>query len=464
MEVTLAGLELNSVSSASFGARGLGGRFILRGGTYLSSLAKAQLPMHMGGANPDIPTDLDERTINFMDMANAMSSRGFKGGVDLSRDPAPRDINEDLYDVEHFSRPLADRSSGLRVGMTPSMLARNGNTDEPAPRARHGGGGGTSLDAPAPRARNGGGSGDLVDVPPSLARNGIGGVPPSSEPARKGDSGTSDPARKSVSGAGAGSVSANATAAGAAVASGRVLRSMERYVAQSKRAALAARGALRERPGDAEEDDLQAYLGEEAAVVALEGELCDAEADLAAALADVAHKPTPSAVAAAVLDTPEAEGQGGESGSEEGGGGGWQDGIRTPMQPSRTLRSRATDDVAVDGGGVLSPSLRDAMVAARRRRQGATAYAAPFVTDPYTEQRHLVSHAEGVVVLSQARQQLAQAAQRYPAISAALLEQCGGRDTPRPPLSDFPAAVVCEASREVQLQEAVLRVLAASCR
>ena len=89
---------------------------------------------------------------------------------------------------------------------------------------------------------------------------------------------------------------------------------------------------------------------------------------------------------------------------------------------------------------------------------------APFMADPYTEQRHLVSHAEGVVVLSRARQQLAQAAQLYPAISAALLEKCGGRDTPRPPLSDFPAAVVCEASREVQLQDAVLKILAASAR
>ena len=318
MEVTLAGLELNSVSSASFGARGLGGRFILRGGTYLSSLAKAQLPMHMGGANPDIPTDLDERTINFMDMANAMSSRGFKGGVDLSRDPAPRDINEDLYEAEHFSRPLADRASGLRVGMTPSMLARNGNIDEPAPRAQNGGGGGLSLDAPAPRARTGSGSGDLVDVPSSLARNGIGGAHPSSETARKGASGTSDPARKSVSGAGAGSVSDNAAAA---VASGRALRCIEKWVAQSKRAAQAARGALRERPDDDEADDLRAYLSEEAAVVALEGELHDAEADLAAALADVARKPTPSAVAAAVLEAPEAEVQGGEA---EGGGGGWQ--------------------------------------------------------------------------------------------------------------------------------------------
>ena len=69
----------------------------------------------------------------------------------------------------------------------------------------------------------------------------------------------------------------------------------------------------------------------------------------------------------------------------------------------------AADDVADDGGGIASPSIREVMVAARRRRQGTNARAAPFVTDPYMEQRRLVSHAEGVVVLSQARQQLAQA-------------------------------------------------------
>ena len=80
MEVTLAGLELNSVSSASFGARGPDGRFILCGGTYLSSLAKAQLPLHMGGAYPDIPEDLDERTIYFMDIAPSMFARN--GNVD----------------------------------------------------------------------------------------------------------------------------------------------------------------------------------------------------------------------------------------------------------------------------------------------------------------------------------------------------------------------------------------------
>jgi len=131
MEVTLAGLELNSVSSASFGARGSDGRFILRGGTYLSSLAKAQLPMHMGGANPDIPEDLDERTILFMDMANAMSSRGFKGAADPAHDSGPRDINPELDDAEPSARPLAARSDSLRVGITPSLFARNGNIGGP---------------------------------------------------------------------------------------------------------------------------------------------------------------------------------------------------------------------------------------------------------------------------------------------------------------------------------------------
>ena len=98
----------------------------MRGGTYLSSLAKAQLPIHMGGANPDIPVDLDERTIYFMDRADAMSSRGFKGTADPSHVLHLRDINADLDAAEHFSRPLAARSGDLRVGVTPSMFARNG--------------------------------------------------------------------------------------------------------------------------------------------------------------------------------------------------------------------------------------------------------------------------------------------------------------------------------------------------
>ena len=312
------------------------------------------------------------------------------------------------------------------------MLAQNGNIDAPAPLARNGSGGGTLLEVPAPTLL--------------------------SERARKSGSGSSDPARKSVSETGKGDIGMGAQDAGAA----RILRSLERLVSLSTIAARAARSELRGRPEADEVDDLQAYIGEEAEVVVLEEQQKDAEGALAAARADSAHKPPPVSIAATLLEEPGAAEAGAGSGSEVGGGG-WQDGVHTPLQPNRTLRSRATDDVA-DGGCITSPSIRDAMVAAHRRRQGSTARAAPFVTDPYTEQRHLVSHAEGVVVLSQARQQLAQAVQRYPAISAALLEHCGGRDTPRPPLSDFPAAVVCEASQQVQLQDAVLRVLLASAR
>ena len=80
------------------------------------------------------------------DMANALSARGFKGAVDPSRDPEPWDINADFYDAGRFSCPLADRSSGMHVGITPSMLARNGNIDVPAPLARNGSGGGTLVD------------------------------------------------------------------------------------------------------------------------------------------------------------------------------------------------------------------------------------------------------------------------------------------------------------------------------
>ena len=54
------------------------GRFILRGGDYLTPHARSVLPMHMGGESFVIPTTLDDRTVTFLDKANAMSPAGFK--------------------------------------------------------------------------------------------------------------------------------------------------------------------------------------------------------------------------------------------------------------------------------------------------------------------------------------------------------------------------------------------------
>ena len=108
------------------------------------------------------------------------------------------------------------------------------------------------------------------------------------------------------------------------------------------------RGSLRERPGDDDAEDLRAYLAEESAVAELEVELAEAEASLADARA-----------IATALQAQAGGARRAEDGSSEGtgfvpgeGGGTWQGGIQTPMQPNRTLRSRATDDVGDEDGGI----------------------------------------------------------------------------------------------------------------
>ena len=78
LTVTLDGLEGNGVSCASIGAR-RDGRFILSGGAYLTAHARSVLPIHMGGEHAVLPVGLDDRTIDFLDRANAMSPAGFKG-------------------------------------------------------------------------------------------------------------------------------------------------------------------------------------------------------------------------------------------------------------------------------------------------------------------------------------------------------------------------------------------------
>ena len=54
METTMAGLELNGITTTGIGAR-RDGHFVLRGGEYLTPHARALLPMHMGGANREAP-------------------------------------------------------------------------------------------------------------------------------------------------------------------------------------------------------------------------------------------------------------------------------------------------------------------------------------------------------------------------------------------------------------------------
>ena len=84
--------------------------------------------------------------------------------------------------------------------------------------------------------------------------------------------------------------------------------------------------------------------------------------------------------------------------------------------------------------------------------------------DARSEQKHLQSHAQNLALTSVCRGLITRHSQRHPGIAAALLARCGGRDTPRPPLSDFPQSVVYEAAADVSMQEGVLLVLLASAR
>ena len=78
LTTTLAGLDGNGIPSSHYGSK-RDGKFILRGGDYLTLHARSVLPLHMGGESYVIPTTLDDRTVTFLDKANAMSPAGFKG-------------------------------------------------------------------------------------------------------------------------------------------------------------------------------------------------------------------------------------------------------------------------------------------------------------------------------------------------------------------------------------------------
>ena len=51
----------------------------------ISRHTHAVLPLHMGGESYVIPTTLDDRTVTFLNKANAMSPAGFKGHMQSVR-------------------------------------------------------------------------------------------------------------------------------------------------------------------------------------------------------------------------------------------------------------------------------------------------------------------------------------------------------------------------------------------
>ena len=65
LATTLAGLDGNGIPSSHYGSR-RDGKFILRGGDYLTPHARSVLPLHMGGESYVIPTTLDDRTVTFL--------------------------------------------------------------------------------------------------------------------------------------------------------------------------------------------------------------------------------------------------------------------------------------------------------------------------------------------------------------------------------------------------------------
>ena len=116
MKNTLAGLEGNGVAAPGVGER-RDGKFILRGGAYLTPTTRATLSLHMGGDARAVPATLDPRTVQFMNAANAMSPAGFKGLPRGTREAqtsaSRRDLSGDIDD-ETSRTSASNRDGGTR--------------------------------------------------------------------------------------------------------------------------------------------------------------------------------------------------------------------------------------------------------------------------------------------------------------------------------------------------------------
>ena len=102
------------------------GKFILRGGAYLSAVTRATLSVHMGGDALAVPAKLDPRTIRFMDSANAMSPAGFKGRAAGSRAVHIREPWRDL------SGDMDEERSDASTGRIHPPLAGSRSEELPA--------------------------------------------------------------------------------------------------------------------------------------------------------------------------------------------------------------------------------------------------------------------------------------------------------------------------------------------
>ena len=79
-DVTLAGLELNGISTDGLGEKHLD-KYVLRSGLDLSQYSLSLLPPHLGGFSTEAPVDMSDRTASFIDAINTASPAGFKGSL-----------------------------------------------------------------------------------------------------------------------------------------------------------------------------------------------------------------------------------------------------------------------------------------------------------------------------------------------------------------------------------------------
>ena len=108
------------------------GKFILRGGDYLTHHARSVLPIHMGGESLVIPATLDDRTVTYLDKANAMSPAGFKGHSQPGRARVvPLHAHFDAEEGEDMAPPAhIGRNTGGGGGVNKVMSKLN-LTQEP---------------------------------------------------------------------------------------------------------------------------------------------------------------------------------------------------------------------------------------------------------------------------------------------------------------------------------------------
>ena len=83
-DVTLAGLELNGISTDGLGEKHLD-KYVLRGGLNLSQYSLSLLPPHLGGFSTEAPVDMSDRTASFIDAINTASPAGFNDSFANSR-------------------------------------------------------------------------------------------------------------------------------------------------------------------------------------------------------------------------------------------------------------------------------------------------------------------------------------------------------------------------------------------